>query len=285
MSNKKAKPTSSRAKTKASEASRRERLAAQREAEQKRQRRNTLIGAIVAGVLALAVIAVVAVVVIQNQSAKREQAEREAAAQIAPPNAVDESAILVNPDTGADAQYTLNLYVDYQCGVCKQTEEIYGETWKALMDEGFLKVEVHTMTFMDDQPSLNNDHSRRVAVGAACADTRGKYWEFHNAAFNRQGEGQLYTDSAMDGQIAQDAGLEGADFDAWKTCYDDNATAQFVDKVNENAGRNGVTSTPTIMVNGKNPQVEGDGRMTDWWRVLDANTDAWKKAIEDAANS
>lgn len=283
MSAKKAKPTPS--SKKASEPSRRELLAAQREAEQQRQKRTAVIGGIIAGVLALAIIAVVVIVVVQNQASKREQAERESAAQIVPPNAVGETAILANPATAGDAKYTMNLFVDYQCSVCKQTEAMFGETWKALMDEGFLRVEVHTMTFMD--ANLGNDNSTRVAVGAACADTRGKYWEFHNAAYLRQGEagGESYTDAAMDGGIAEDAGLTGADLDAWKACYNDNATAQFVGKVDENAGRAGVTGTPTLMINGKNPQVQGEGRMTDWWRVLDPSVDDWKKAIESAANS
>lgn len=298
MSSKKAKPTPSSSSrttpprgksTKASETSRRELLAARREADQLRQKRTTLIGAIIAAVLALAVIAVVAVVVVQNQNTKREQAGREAATQIVPPNAVaGNQGILANPATAAGATYTFDLYLDYQCPACKQAETGFGPVWKQLMDEGFVKFQIHAMTFMDDNPSLKNDHSTRVAIGAACADTRGKYWEFHNAAYVRQGEGNLYTETAMDRQIAQDAGLTGADFDAWQTCYQDKSTSQFVRLTDENATKAGVTSTPTILINGKTKQVTGaDGKPVEWWQDLPLTTDlaTWKKGIEEVANS
>ena len=300
MSTKKAKPTTSspgkattnattranaKAGAKASEQSRRDRLAAQREAEQKRQKRVTLVGGIIAAVLALAVIAIVAVVVVQNQNSKREQAELEAASQISPPNGVDDAAVVANAASAGKATYTLNLYVDYQCGVCKQTEDLFGPVWKTLMDEGFVKMQVHPMTFMDDV--LGNDSSTKVAIAATCADTTGKFWEYHNAAFvNQPEEGLPYPDDVITQTIPQQAGLTGADYDKWKSCYDSKGTAEFVRKTNENAARAGVTGTPTLYVNGnKNPQVEGDGRMTDWWRVLDTSPEAWKKAIADAAAS
>lgn len=289
MSTKKAKPSTSTGRKQATEPSRRDRLASQREAEEQRRKRVSVIGGVVAGVLALAIIAIIAVVVVQNQAAKREQREREAATQIAPPHAVgDNEGILVNPDTAGEAQYTFDLYIDYQCPACKQAEAGFGEVWKQLMDDGFVKFQIHTMTFMNDSPNLKNDHSTRVAIGAACADTRGKYWEFHNAAFTRQGEGNLYTEAAMDRQIAEDAGLSGADLDAWQTCYQDKSTSRFVRLTEENASKSGVTSTPTILINGKTRTVIGDeGKEVEWWQDLTfaADAAAWKKGIEEVANA
>ena len=282
MSTKKAKPTTSTSPT---ASTRRSELQAQRAAAAKRQQRTGRIAAIIAGVLALAVIAVVATVVWQDRQTKREQQANEAASQITPPNAVGQEAILVNPDTGANAKYTLNMYIDYQCSVCKQSEDLYSSVWKQLMDEGFIKLQIHTMTFMDQ--NLQNDSSTKVAIGAGCAATTGKYWEYHDAAFkNQPTEGEPYPDTALTQTIPQQAGITGADYDKWKACYDSKATSQFVRMTNDNAFKKGVTGTPTIHVNGdKNPQVDSSGQPTDWWKVLDPTVDAWRKAIEEAANS
>lgn len=284
MSTKKAKPTSASSRTQSS--SRREQLQARREAEIQRQKRTGLITALVAGVLALAVIAVVTVVVIQNQRTKREAAANEAASQITPPNAVGKDAILANPDTAATAQYTLNIYMDYQCPICKQSEDRYAGVWKSLADEGFIKLQLHTMTFMDQ--NLRNDSSTRVAIGAACSDLTGTYLEFHTAAFKNQPaqEGDDYTEQVVTQTIPQQAGITGADYDTWKKCYDSKATAEFVRMTNENAFKAGVTGTPTIYVNGnKNPQVQTQGGTADWWKVIDPTPEAWKKAITEAAAS
>lgn len=284
MSTKKAKPTTPSNRAEAN--SRREQLQARRTAEAQRQKRMGMITALVAGVLALAVILVVGVVVIQNQRTKREAAANESASQITPPNAVGQDAILANPATAGKAQYTLDIFMDYQCPVCKQSEDIYADVWKKLADEGFVKLQLHTMTFMDE--NLRNDSSTKVAIAAACSDLTGKYLEFHTAAFKNQpsSEGAGYTDQAITKTIPQQAGITGAEYDKWKSCYDSKATAQFVRMTNENAFKAGVTGTPTIHVNGdRNPQVKGDGRMVDWWKVLDPSVDAWKKAIEDAAKS
>lgn len=47
-----------------------------------------------------------------------------------------------------------------------------------------------------------------------------------------------------------------------------------------------MNGTPTIHVNGKNPQVDIQGEQGAWWRAIGSeDLDAWKKAIEQAAAS
>lgn len=141
-------------------------------AESKRQRRNIVL-ALVAGVIALAIIAVIATVVVQDRRARRERDQREAAAQIVPPHAVVTQAILANPDTAARARYTFDLFVDYQCSACKSAEEQYGGVWTKLAEEGFIKLQVHTLTFLDDAPGHNDTSSKRMARDTA---TRRSTW-------------------------------------------------------------------------------------------------------------
>ena len=290
MSKKKATGATKAGSKATAERSRREVLRAQQAADAARRKRVTIIGAIITAIVALAIIAVIAVVVIQDQNTKREQREREAASQITPPNAVGDKAILVNPDTAGNAKYELNIYLDYQCPACKQAEALYAKVWDQLAAEGFAKIQIHTMTFMDN--NIGNDSSKKMAVAAACADVSGKgnYIKYHTKAFELKPEGEAqsgYPDDLITQQIPQQAGITGEAYNKWKSCYDSNATAEFTRKTNENAGKDGVTSTPTIMVGTKNPvaKVDAQGRDTFWWQDLDPDVAAWKKAIEDAHNS
>ncbi|MCT1459180.1 DsbA family protein [Aestuariimicrobium sp. p3-SID1156] len=271
--------------------SRREALR-QQQAAQARSQRNSRIMMIVAGIVALAILAVVGTVIWQDQAAKRERERLEAGSQITPPNAADKEGvggITVNPKTADKAKYTMDLFIDYQCPYCAETEKAYGAVWKELADEGFIKLRVHTMTFMDEK--TKTDHSTQLAIGAACADTRGKYWQFHTAAFNNQNATMpLYTDEVTQKTVPQEAGLTGADLDAWKKCFENKSTATFVRLVDEQSGKQGVTGTPTLKINGKNPQIkDADGKDVAWWTELDPNTQAttadWKKLIEKHAKA
>lgn len=275
--------SSSKKKTtgKQSTASRREALRAQQEAAAK-QKRTRRVMALIAAVLALAVIAVVGVVVWQDQKKKREIARNEAQVQITPPNAVDTTGILVNPEA-KDAKYTLSVYVDYQCSACASVEKDYGPVWKKLADEGFVKLQINTKTFL--QPKYG-DYSEPLAIGAACADTVGKYWDFHSNVFPFQGQSiPLYSDRDVEKTIPDRAGIIGKDYDRWKTCFDNKQTAKFVREVQNNAERARITATPSITINGKNPQVDAntESGKTDWWRTLDPDVEQWKAAIEKHA--
>ena len=282
MSSKKAKrPNASTSKASASE-NRREALRNQ-QAVQARQKRNARILAIVAGVIALAIVAVVGIVAWQDWKTKKEQREREANVQMAPPNAFEKNkGIVVNPEA-KDAKYKLDVYIDYQCPYCADTDKALAPAWKELMADGTVQMRVHTMTFMNAQ--ARSTHSTDLAIGAACADTVGKYYEFHNAAFeNQQKTIPLYSDEMVKKTIPDQAGITGADRDKWQSCFDNKSTSQFVREVEENAGKDGVTGTPTIKVNGKNPKVKNDkGEEVAWWANIDTTKEAWEKGMADAA--
>ena len=62
-------------------------------------------------------------------------------------------------------------------------------------------------------------------------------------------EGQGYTDEQFLGW-AQEAGLSGGELETFQQCVADDTHADYVDAMQERANRDGVTGTPTMVVNG-----------------------------------
>jgi protein-disulfide isomerase len=84
----------------------------------------------------------------------------------------------------------------------------------------------------------------KAAEAGQCAREQGKFWEYHDRLFANQQA--LQTESLK--KYAADTGLDTAKFGA---CLD---TAKYSDRVQEQMGigaRLGVSSTPTVFVNGR----------------------------------
>lgn len=225
--------------------SRREVLRRQQEAQAKSKRLNRIVAA-AAIVIGLVLVAVFAVVLAQSWGKGTSTAAG------APPNATaSANGIVVNPGKGSDTTPTVELFLDYQCPVCKQFETLHGATLKSLADSGQIKLVYRTMTFLDN--NLRNDASLRAAVGAACSDNVGSYSAYHDAVFARQPatEGDGYATELLRTTIPTGIGLTGEKLTTFQQCYDTRATKAFVEGTNEAAARDGVSATPTMRVNGK----------------------------------
>lgn len=264
----------------------RARMQSQREHEAKRNRRNTIIITSVVGVVILALIAFVTVMVLQN----RRQTGIDEANQLTPKNVLAETGgIIANPDKAKDAKYTFSLYFDYQCPYCHEAEKAFGEVWQQLADEGFIKLDMHTMDFLDQGTNSAGlgpkDSSLRSGVMATCVANYApdKYSKLHDLIFENQPEkeGVGYTDDTLKSLVKQ-VGVDGVAQAQVTNCFDKMLTKNYVEKTNENAFKNGITGTPAIKVNGKNPDY-GDADKTAWWAKLGADKEAWKAAIEKAA--
>ncbi len=238
----------SKPKKSSTPASRREQLRQQQEAAAK-QRRTMRIIAVAATVLALVIIGVVVTLALQkNNDTKANLAE-----QITPPNAVDTSAIGINKSVSADAP-VVQIFLDYQCPICKTTESTYGPALRALSDKGEINLQYRTMIFMD--VNLKNTASTRAAEAAACSDVHGVYADYHDAIFANQPSQEVagsegYSDELLRSTIPGAVGLAGPELADFQACYDGRATKDFVETVAETASKDGVNSTPTFWVNGK----------------------------------
>ncbi|GAE80106.1 hypothetical protein JCM18920_1755 [Cutibacterium acnes JCM 18920] len=147
--------------------SKRAALRAQQEAQESAKKRRRIIG-VTAGVV---IIAMVVVAVVFGLNHKSDDVPT--TGQITPPSATKDGVYTLNPDKVKAGAPTVTVFQDYQCPACKGAEDALGKPLNELSAEGKIKLEYHTLTFLDS--NLHNDSSTRAAMAAAAADVVGKY--------------------------------------------------------------------------------------------------------------
>ena len=218
---------------------RRQKAAQLRRRELARQRSRRVVLVSVAVLVVLAVVATVVVLIARQRDAATTT---EGAT---PPGVSADDGGYVLPGTPAAGAPTLDIWLDYQCPVCKQFEDVSGAVYPQLAADGKAKVVVHTLSFLDD--NLGNDASERAAEGAAAAAAQGRFLEYTQQVYAHQPEqeGTGYTDDELQ-QFAQDAGV--ADLTAWRAALDDHTYVGFVRRVQAAMDGQGVTGTPTVVL-------------------------------------
>jgi protein-disulfide isomerase len=222
----------------------RERLAARRAAEaaaraRAERRRRTVLGGVVAVVVVIVGV-VVAIVVQMQRSAP-------AAGAAAPAHTVDGTVIAVG---SADAPVTVDLYEDFQCPNCKAFEDATGSTLAGLVADGTVQARYHGMAFLDT--SANNQYSTRALNAAAVVlATAGPdaFQAFHDLLYAHQpAEGGS---GLTDDQLVQYATQAGATGTTVEKDIRDLTYGDWVRQSTDQASKDGVTSTPTVLVDGK----------------------------------
>jgi protein-disulfide isomerase len=153
-----------------------------------------------------------------------------------------------------NAPITLVEFSDYQCPYCKQW---YDEVLARLMAEYPDK-----LRFVYQDFPLASIHEEAVGAAAAarCAGEQDKYWEYHNALFDRTYG--LGGDSYE--KYAQDLGL---DMTAFISCVTEGRYRQEITDGIQEASKLGVRSTPTFFLNGI--PIEGALPYTFFKQVID----------------
>jgi protein-disulfide isomerase len=219
-------------------AARREKAAALRAAAvaQERRRRNRII--VLAAAIGVVVLAGVIGIAVQSS-------RKESKPVIVPAHAT-------GPDNGivvgrSDAPVTVEFYEDFQCPACEALETSTGSTINKLIDAGKMKAVYHMMSF------IGPDSVRAANAGAAAADA-GKFKAYHDVLYANQpaeNSGGFTNDRLI--ELGKRAGLTSTAFaDAVRSGKYDG----FVAKVGDTASKRGVTSTPTVLLNGT--QLQGD---------------------------
>jgi len=207
-----------------------------------------IIGAVVAAVVIVGVV----VAILLGSSGKSGTGTAGAGGSGQPADVIGGAAggIFANAATAKSNAPTLDLYEDFQCPSCALLEKQIGAQKASLAKAGEIKLVVHTLSFLDD--NLKNDSSARSANAAACAADAGKFLEYRAAVFAAQPaeEGVGYTDAQLT-QFAGTAGITGAALTTWQQCTSSGQYNRYVTDVQEESGRAGVNSTPTIKLNGK----------------------------------
>jgi len=144
-----------------------------------------------------------------------------------------------------NAKITITEFADYQCPHCKSAKAVLDKIMKTFAG----KVRLVFVDF----PVNPSGVSLEVARGAFCAGKVGKYWQYHDLAFERQstlGQNSPAT-------LAKDLKLDEKAFD---TCMKSDEPKKFVERSKAEGERIGISGTPILFLNGK--RVKGYDEQT-----------------------
>lgn len=135
-----------------------------------------------------------------------------------------------------DAPVTIMSFSDYQCPYCVRAEPVLAEILERYPDQ----VRVVHRHF-----PLDNIHpfARTAAEASMCAEEQGKFWEYHDGIFARQGK-------LEDGSFSEISSEVGLDAEAFNSCLEERRYKDFVDTDFAAGQEAGVTGTPSFFLNG-----------------------------------
>jgi protein-disulfide isomerase len=142
------------------------------------------------------------------------------------------------------APVEITEYADYQCPFCQTFATLQMPTIEErLINTGRLRWRYR------DFPLQMHPFARLAAHSAACADEQGKYWQQHNRIYEGQQDWSAARDAApLFRKYAQAAGLDLARYDA---CMESGKYAGRIQADYNSGVELGVSSTPTLLVNGR----------------------------------
>ncbi|WP_327697692.1 DsbA family protein [Streptomyces sp. NBC_00459] len=167
-----------------------------------------------------------------------------------PARAADDRAGLVASTGGI----RIDLYLDYLCPECRNTEKALAAELETLKADGDVSVVYHPVTFLDSRSSPEG-YSTRAASAAACAADRGRFEQYSAVLFDEQPpEGGPGLSEAQLIAAGREAGITG---DTFANCVRDATYTPWVTYVSDVAASRKVALTPTVMVNGDRVEVTG----------------------------
>ena len=142
------------------------------------------------------------------------------------------SLIRGNPE----APITLMSFSDYQCPYCIRSELVLNEVLARYPDQ---------VRLIHRHFPLESIHpfARPASEAAMCAEEQGRFWDFHDAIFAREGR----LSSASFGEIAAELDLDAT---ALTECIDEGRYREAVQADLVEGTEAGVTGTPAFFVNG-----------------------------------
>jgi protein-disulfide isomerase/uncharacterized membrane protein YphA (DoxX/SURF4 family) len=207
-------------------------LAAERDAARAAagQRRLRLVGAL-AGVL-LVVITGVGIGV---------QAARTSSGPSAQPVSLTDGVKLGRPG----ARVMIELYEDPLCANCATLEKTSAGQLRTWIDTRTATVKYYVVALLDGQSPSR--YPSRAAAAMYCAADAGRFREYHDLLFtNEPAAGSEPTDDQLIAAGSR-AGITGPSF---AQCVKSKKYADFVSRISDQASRDGVLSTPTVLVDG-----------------------------------
>lgn len=157
----------------------------------------------------------------------------------------------------------VDVYEDFRCPACKVFEQYTGETFTQLAQEGKIRLRVHLKTVIDSR--TGGESSAVAGSSAVCALEQGAWTEYHKALFAMQPESETREGFSEETytEAAEQAGLSGQALEEFQQCTDDETYVEYVQSVAEASAKEGITATPTVVV---------DGTKFDWSGVINQET-------------
>jgi protein-disulfide isomerase len=140
------------------------------------------------------------------------------------------------------APVLIELYEDFQCPGCKLfTDSIEPQVLDAYVATGQARLVFRHYPFIGPE-------SLQAARASMCADDQGRFWDYHDMLFtNQRGENLgAFADRRLLA-FAEDLGL---DMDTFQACLDEGPHDTEIAQERDTGAQAGVSSTPTILVNG-----------------------------------
>jgi protein-disulfide isomerase len=160
---------------------------------------------------------------------------------------------MVIPVGQASAPVTVNLYEDLQCPNCRAFEAESGSTLDQLAAQGKVVLHYHPMSFLDSSANQNFS-TRALNAAAVVTDATGDqaFKKFHDLIYANQ---TPETGPGMsDAQLISYARQAGASGPQVSSAIKNLKYADWVKKVTEQASKDGVTGTPTVIIGGQQVQ-------------------------------
>lgn len=211
-----------------------------RNVQQKKQQRNLIL----IGVVTLLILVVIGgLAAIGRQSTETAQTAVNEPVQVVAHGAPADAEPNGRAWGPVDAPITVVEYADYECESCgyfaRNYEQVFTETFAS---SGKVRFEIRNTPF-------HGENSRRASEAAYCAAEQNNFWPYHDSLFlNQPAHGQQGFSAATLDAIA---GKLGMDTGAFGTCLGSGKYTKQVDDDYNTAVANGVTGTPTFVVNGK----------------------------------
>ncbi|WP_413451465.1 thioredoxin domain-containing protein [Georgenia phoenicis] len=213
-----------------------------REAQQRREKRNRLL--IIAGVIVfIAVVAAALFSIINSRNADPLEG-----VDSQPAGAIENGAIQLGPDgvgSAAEGAPVVDVYLDYLCTHCWTFENVNEGVLEELAANGEATVNFHPIAYIS-----GSDFNVRAAsaLGEVATQSPEHFGKFNAELFAAQGEGGATPLS--DEQIADVARELGIAEDVIET-FADTRYSDWVQGVTEQARRDDIGGTPTILIDGE----------------------------------
>lgn len=135
----------------------------------------------------------------------------------------------------ADAPVLLVEYADYECPYCQEVQPA--------IDKVLSEYKGKVAFAFKDFPLGMHANAPKAAEAARCAETQGKFWEYHDTLLAKR---QL--DLSKLKQYARDLKLDAAAFDQ---CLESGARTEAVTAHSQEAQGLGLNGTPSFFINGR----------------------------------